>query len=429
MVNNELIKQNIWKPEDEGDHYPSQKEWWCFETLFKTIDDGKKWNLKCSMDYRYEPVKDCFITYYLFNITDKKLEVEKALNDDFNKLSFKKGKLDIKYENFTITGLYPNYKIVIEDKKQDFKIDLDIKAKIPPHWSAENVTNGYLPIGLGYYRFGWILNSDLNGTLYLKGRNYSVKGIAYCEHAWGNWSYKNPFKDVSNIKKTVSIYGNLVNHWLKQHKPKIPDTIEFNSNNDPVGYDWFWGVSENNISVFFGNAMFWVSRGPSFGVLTVFKDNEFLDFFDVDFQYNKIAFIKKVDLDYPTDITVNGRLDDKKIKLRVWSELKANEYIYEFPNKGYYKAIIMCEMPAKMQGFYEDKENNLEINGDCKFVPQRQPTSIGYNSLKIDFLKPPKGLGLSFDFNSHFFKKRIFSSIQFAPKPRIKFNFRHLNDM
>ena len=426
-MNNSVITQNIWTPEDEGDHYPSKKEWWCFEALFKTIDDDKKWNLKCSMAYRHDPKKDCFITYLLFNITDKKLEVKKALNDDFNKLEFKKGKVDIKYEKFTITGLYPNYNLKIEDKKQEFKININVKAKIPPHWSSQDSTNGYLPLGFGYYRFGWIQNCEVNGTLQLKGKEHLIKGISYNEHAWGNWSYKNPIKDFSNIKKTISIYGNLAGQWLSHYKLKIPDSIEFNSNNDPVGYDWFWGISENDISVFFGNAMFWLSRGPSFGILTLFKDNEFIDFFDVDFRYNKNAYIKDYDLDYPVDMTVIGRLDDKKIQLRVCSVLPAHEYIYDFPSKSFYKAIVMCEMPAKMEGIFKDKKNEIKINGDCKLVPQRQPTRFGYNSLKINFLKPPKGFGLSFDFNSHYFKKRIFSNIQFAPKPKIKFNVRHLN--
>lgn len=126
-------------------------------------------------------------------------------------------------------------------------------------------------------------------------------------------------------------------------------------------------------------------------------------------------------------MTVIGRLDDKKIQLRVCSVLPAHEYIYDFPSKSFYKAIVMCEMPAKMEGIFKDKKNEIKINGDCKLVPQRQPTRFGYNSLKINFLKPPTGFGLSFDFNSHYFKKRIFSNIQFAPKPKIKFNVRHLN--
>ena len=31
------LHNNPWTPTDEGDHYPSMKEWWSVETLFRTV--------------------------------------------------------------------------------------------------------------------------------------------------------------------------------------------------------------------------------------------------------------------------------------------------------------------------------------------------------------------------------------------------------
>ena len=46
--------KNPWTSQDEGDHHPSMKEWWCFESLFKTLEDNRKWTLKPTMAYEQE---------------------------------------------------------------------------------------------------------------------------------------------------------------------------------------------------------------------------------------------------------------------------------------------------------------------------------------------------------------------------------------
>jgi len=64
--------------------------------------------------------------------------------------------------------------------------------------------------------------------------------------------------------------------------------------------------------------------------------------------------------------------------------------------------------------------------------PQRQISKLGHNSLKLDFLLPPKGVGIDADFNSHYLKKRITTRIHLVPHPCIKFKVlkgRLRNDM
>lgn len=420
------MQKNPWTPEDEGDHYPSMKEWWCIETLFKTLEDNRKWNLKSSFAYELE-TPSCFFLYHLFDMTSKKLVARSSINDDIGKLSHKKNKVDLKYEKNSIKGLYPNYKIHIEDDKNDFTIDMTYDAKIFPHWSAQDSTNGYLPFGLDHYRYGWLLNCDLSGSLKFKGESYKIKGKGYLEKAWGNWSYSNPFQKLSGFRKTISTYGNLFYWWSSHQKPKILDCIAFTTENNPFGYDWFWGVFKNDWTIFYGNSLFWLSEGPAIGVLTLFTNgNNYLDFADVNFKYNKSKYIEKYDMYYPIDLDISANLDDKKIKLRVWPTCEIYEYIEKFKGDGFYKAFIVPEIPGKIKGVYSDDKGEVKLEGDCKIVQQRQPSKLGHNSLKINILKPPKGVGVTVDFKSHYLKKNLFTKIQLAPHPRFSFNFNKL---
>jgi len=417
-------EKNPWTPQDEGDHFPVMKEWWCFETLFKTIKDNRKWNLKLSMAYQQE-TPSCFYNYYLFDITNNKLVFHKALNDDINKFKHKKEKVDLKYEKTTAKGLYPNYEIHLEEPKKDFTADLKFKAKIFPHWSAQDATNGYLPIGFDHYRYGWLLNCDLTGKIKIKNEILDLKGKGYLERAYGNWSYKNPFTILSNLKKTINTYGKLSNWWISQHKPKIPNKISFTTENNPFGYDWFWSVFENDWSVFYGNSMLWVKEGPSFGVLTLFKDlNNYIDFSDIKFKYNKSRYLPKYDLYYPIDLTINAKKDDKKLNIRAWATCNGHEYEHVFKNSGFYKAFYLCELPGKIKAEYEDKNKKVNLKGDCKLVQQRQVSLLGHNSLTLKVIKPPKGIGFNFDLDSHFMKKRIKTKINLASRKMLNFSLK-----
>ena len=419
-------QKNPWTPEDEGDHYPSMKEWWCIENLFKTLEDNRKWNLKSSFAYEME-TPSCFFLYHLFDMTSKKLVARRSTNDDIDKLSHKKNIVDLKYEKNTIKGLHPKYKIHIEDDEKDLTIDFNYNAKIYPHWSAQDSTNGYLPFGLDYYRYGWLLNCDLSGSLKFKGKLYKTKGKGYLEKAYGNWSYTNPFQKLSGFRKAISTYGNLTSWWFSNWKPRIFDRIAFTTENNPFGYDWFWAVFKNDWSIFYGNSLFFISEGPAFGVLTLFtKGNNYLDFADITFKYNKTKYIEEYDMKYPIDLSLTANLDNKKIKLRVQPTCEIYEYIEKFKGNGFYRAYIVPEIPGRIDGLYSDDEGTVKLEGDCKIVQQRQPSKLGHNSLKIDILKPPKGVGVTVDFNSHFLKKKVFTKLQLAPRPSFSFDFKKI---
>jgi hypothetical protein len=417
---------NPWKPEDEGDHYPVMKEWWTIETLFKTLEDNRKWNFKLIIASKMETTS-CFFQYALFDITNKRCVLRKDIDDDIKKLSHEKNKLDLKYGKSTVAGLYPDYNIHIEDEEQGLNFDIKYKAKSLPHWIAHDITNGKVPFGWNYYRYGYIPNCTIDGTLKIKDESYTVGGKGYLEHVWGNWSYQNPFQRLSGVKDTFSTYLKLGKWWLSQHKPRIPHSIEFTTENNIFGYDWAWGVFDNDWSLFYGNVLFWLSRGPAFGILSVTPDGKkYWDFCNINFHYNKLIYVKKYDIYFPSDLELVGVLDDKKIHLRFRLTAESYEYIDEFKNKGFYKAFILSEMPGEVEGLYTDSEKTVKLKGDCKMMPLRQPSSLGHNSLKLDFLLPPKGVGVDIDFDSHYIKRRIKKKIQLAPYPKFKFEVEKL---
>ncbi len=414
-------QENPWTPEDEGDHYPVMKEWWTVETLFTTEEDNRKWNLLASFSYKLS-TRSCFFQYVLFDITSKKCVSNREEDNSLDKLHRTKNKIDLKYGSSFLTGTYPNYHVHIENKEKDIIADIQYDADSLPHWIAQDKTNGYLPIGLNNYRYGFLPNCKLSGTLNFKGVKYKINGTGYLEHAYGNWSYQNPFHKISGLKKTLSIYAKLGGWWLSQNKVRIPKRIGFSTENNIYGYDWIWGIFDNNWSLFFGNSMFWINEGPSFGALYLTQNGrDYLEFCNVRFRYNKLIYVEKYDFYYPSEIELKAIFDKYTINLRFWKTTESYEYIDPYMDRGMFKAWVLCEMPGKMKGNFTDGEKSIELSGNCKIVPLRIPSAYGHNEIKLEFIRPPQGVGINMNVDSHYFMKKINAKIHLAPRPSFKF--------
>ena len=412
---------NPWSPEDEGDHNPVMKEWWTIETLFQTLKDNRKWNLIASFSYK-NLEKTCFFQYVLFDITNKKHVACKDVDDSIENIITSKNQVNVQYDKSYIKGVYPNYNIHIEDDEADLSFDVNYNANSYPHWIAQNKTNGFLPIGLNNYRYGFLPNCPFEGDLKLGDESYKIKGKGYLEHAYGNWSYRNPFRVIKGLNKTISIYSKLGRWWLNHNKIKIPKKISFTTENNIFGYDWVWGIFENDWSIFFGNSMFWVKEGPSFAALYLTKDGRnYLEFCNVRFKYLKEIHIKEYDMYYPYELELIGKLDDKKIDIVFKGTTEPYEYIDPYHGSKMYRAWVLCELPGRMKGTYSDSNSEVELEGDCKIVPLRLPSALGHNSIDFEFLHPPKSVGLKINVNSHYLNKKLFSKLEFKPRPSFKF--------
>ncbi len=416
----ELI--DFWITQNGRNHPTSSIEWWCAETFFKTVEDNKEWNLKAVLTEWYKENKS------KLNITlfDKKSDRYFSFLSEklTSNLETKKDSCYIKYENSYIKGKFPDYEMTFEDKDNDILIFLKYHSNIHPHWISQEITDGTIPMGLGFYKYGFIPKCEVTGEMKIKEKKYEIKGIGYYEHVWGNISFENPFTKISKKKHTISSYAKLIGWWIHNHKIKIPKSLEFCNENNPFGYDWTWALLDNGWSLFYGNSMFFIKKGPALGILYLNKgDNSYEQFCDINFEYRKTRYIKKYDFYYPSEIKFTAKKDDKKLELIFSMVGVSREYVSLFRKKAIWKGLVICEAPGIVKGNYYDGSKKIPINGICKIEPQRQIPRIGHNSLKLDFYLPPKGFGCKIEFDSHFLNKKIGFIFQLKPKLKVRLNF------
>jgi hypothetical protein len=153
---------------------------------------------------------------------------------------------------------------------------------------------------------------------------------------------------------------------------------------------------------------------------------EYWDFCDISYRYNKVHYVEEFDVYFASDIEVDACLDDKHLHLRFFLNTRAYDYIDRFEHQGFYKAFILSEMPGEMIGWFQQGDKRIELQGDCKLMPLRQASSLGHNALRFDFLKPPKGVGVAIDFNSHYFKKHFTLNMRLLPKPRFQVSLKRI---
>jgi len=414
---------NLWTTEDEREHFPCVLEWWAVESFFKTVENEEKWSLKSVFTQWSENKKDIGSRFILnlFNQTNN-IFTECNIRIDGKKLNVKKNKFDVSFNESFIKGSYPNYEINLIDNKSNIKINLKYESISLPHWIGQDITNGWLPLGAGFYRYGFIPINKISGYIEKNNKKLKIDGIGYLEHVWGDLFYNNPFFNLIGFKKTIPFYLKIFRWWKENNKIKIPDSLVLSTENNPFGYDWSWAVFDNGWSIFYGNILFWIMKGPAFGTLIFTKDGQnYKEFVNLSFEYNKIQKSKNFDFVFPTEFEVFAR--DKKEELKLHFKMKSDpiEFVSTFPKGKYYLGLVICEAPGIVEGYYYDGKNKININGFAKIEPQRQVSMLGHNMLKIDFVKPPKGMGISFNLNSNLLKKEIFTSIQLFPRPKIKF--------
>ncbi len=424
-----LKEKNPWKPEDEREHFPCTLEWWAVESFFKSIEDKKKWSLKTVFNEWFERQKD---VGSIFNLTLFDEQSGKHLSyfsrTDNKKLDTSKDRFEVRYEESFIKGAYPNYEMFFIDKKNDIKLNIKYTAESVPHWISQEVTDGWLPMGFGFYRYGFIPKNQISGTMQIQDKKFHIEGKGYFEHVWGDFFYDNPLSNILGAKKTISVYFKLIKWWLHNHRLKIPNSIIFGTENNPFGYDWAWALFDNGWTIFYGNALFWFMNGPSVGNLIFSKDGKkYKEFGDINFHYNKMQYSTNYDFFYPTEFELKARHGKEILFLKFKMTSKSREYVSRFPKSKYWIALVICEAPGIVEGYYFDGKNKVKLSGIAKIEPQRQASVIGHNTLKIDILKPPNGVGFSLDFESHYLKKKMFINLRLAPHPKIKFDFKRID--
>ena len=419
---------NPWSVEDEKEHPSSTLEWWCVEAFFKSSENNEKWVLKGDFtQWNVKPnSKGSIYKFMLLNQDTNDIFVSDNRNDSTRLKSFVKN-LNIKFDESFLKGEFPDYEMFFRNKKDDIELFLKYNAKSYPHWIAQDITNGCLPVGLGFYKYGYIPKGDVSGTLKIKNKKFSINGKGYYEHVWGDFTYRKLFENIKGLKKSISTYLQLLKKWIHNNKIKIPNRLIIGSENSPLGYDWAWILLDNGWSIFYGNIMFWLMEGPAAGILILTKDGKiYEEWFNINFKYNKTKKANDYDFHYPTEMEINATKGKDKIHMKLKMTSEPREYVSNFGEGNYWIGISVCESPGIIEGYYDDGEKKTKLTGICKIEPQRQISISGHNTLKIDIIKPPKGFGLSCDLQSNFLNKRMTSKLHILPKPKFCFTINNL---
>ncbi|MFO7677752.1 MAG: lipocalin-like domain-containing protein [Thermoplasmatota archaeon] len=418
---------NVWTADDEKQHFPSTIEWWCMEGFFQTISDKKKFSFKTTFTEWYELSPKNIGSLFnlsLFNRETGDHFMEYTRNEK-DRLISKPDLFHVEYEDCFLKGKYPLYEMRMFNRKKTIKLHLTYHATSLPYWVAQQATKGHLPMGLGSYRYGFIPNGKLTGTIDVMGDQYDIKGFGYYEHVWGNFSYTNPFKNLSDYKKTLSTYIKLVGRQFLGTKPSFPKTLSLSTENNPLSFDWAWAVLDNGWSVFYGNVLFWIMQGPVMGTLILCKDGKrYEELKNINFRYNKTAFSKSKGFYYPTDLEITAQGKDKTINLRFIMENEAGEYLRWFDDSRLYSGYAIVESPGSVRGMYCTTDSKTKLSGICKIEIQRQISKLGHNMVTFNFKCPPRGFGLDVDVDSHFLSKKMNMSIELFPRPTIGFSIK-----
>jgi len=417
--------QNPWTTDDEREHFPSGREWWCSEAFFTTIEDGRKWSFKngftqwvdkpniVGSNYSqtlFDLNKNTFFRHYSSNKSRKLI----TSSDSFN----------IQFQNSVLKGGYPHYDMYLVDDTNDIVLELKYNAESIPRWVAQNITDGRMPMGFGDFRYGFIPRLKLSGIMKKGNKEYTIDGNGYFEHVWGDFSFVNPFSNVKGLKGTFQTYAKLISWWKQHHTIKIPKNISFSSENNPFGYDWIWAYFDNGWSIFFGNIRFWIYEGPAMGTLIITKNGmDYTEFCNIRFRYHKVEYSKMYDFYYPTDLELIAKKDHQQIRLRCKSISTTMEGVTKSPSGRYWLGFVITEVPCVIDGFYSDQGRKTMLNGSAKLESHRLVSIFGHNLLKLEFLLPPNGFGISSQFVSHYFKKNVRLNIQLIPRPHLKFGF------
>jgi hypothetical protein len=422
--------QDIWSADDEKNHFPSTIEWWCMEGFFHRLSDKKRFSFKTTFTEWYElhPKNiGSLFNLSLFNreTGDHFMQYTRNEND---RLVSKKDEFHVAYEECFLKGRYPLYEMKMHNRNKNIELDLQYRASSLPYWVAQKATNGHLPMGLGSYRYGFIPNGELKGCMVVDGEKFDISGFGYYEHVWGNFSYTNPFRNLSEYHKTFLTYLKLIGRQIEGVKPLFPRKLVLATENNPLSFDWAWAVLDNGWSVFYGNFLFWIMQGPVMGTLIVCKDGkQYEELKNISFKYNKTAFSKSKGFCYPTDFEITAQGKNETIHLHFVMEQQAGEYLRFFNDSTLYCGYAIVESPGTVSGIVDSKHQKTSLSGTCKIEIQRQISKLGHNSVAFDFLLPPDGLGLCVDVDSHYLTKKMNACVKLFPFPKFTFSMKDLS--
>jgi hypothetical protein len=417
-----MIKESVWSAADDRPHPECKQEWWSTEA-FLTDTAGNRWSLRAYIwEYVERKRPETFLIMTVLN--ERTGEHYTYTSREARRIHVDGERLDVRCGASRIEGLYPVYSMVFQDPQHRISVALRYEAAAAPAWVADEVTRGWLPLGFGFFRYGFIPRLTVSGSLKIGEKTLSVSGVGYYEHIWGEFSYLKVASVLYNPLKTFSIYSKLIVWWIKHNKHALPRSIVFASENNPIGNDWAWGVLENGWTLFYGNILLWVMEGPAMGTLILTKDGRtYTEFGTLSFRYTKIKHDTTYDFVYPTELEVIARHEGEMLHVFFDMDSGRDEVLDVFSHDDRWTSLVVCENPGRVRGVYRDGDAEVALVGRCKLELQRQLSHRGHNSLRLTFTR----LGCSYELVSHYFGKKVSGTVQFLPKPLVRWTMRTIS--
>jgi hypothetical protein len=387
----------IWA-NNEGDHYPCSREWWNVDAFF--CGDDKNWSLTSSFEYELEtPACNMFLT--LFDLTENRSYSLGSYGDPIGTLYHEKDVVNLSYGGSWMRGHYPTY--IVHFERKGIRIHMEYTAVTPSQFVAGNISNGILPMGLGYYIYGFIPRCIVTGVIALNNRTFFIHGQGYYEHVWGNWTYSTPFTGQSDVRGVLSAYSNLARWWLHDRVCLVPPSVTLSSDTNMFGYDWIWALFSNNWTLFYGNIMFWIENGPVFGILYLITDTgEYITFSDIQHFYKTKVYVPEFDVYYPSQIVLTAYTEGKTLHLCFSMETTPHMYLDTNVTSSLWQAIALWESPGTVTGHYSDGAEIVMLSGCCEIEPDRQISTLGHADASFTFVAQRDRVGVEVAALSHY---------------------------
>lgn len=161
------------------------------------------------------------------------------------------------------------------------------------------------------------------------------------------------------------------------------------------------------------------------GIFILSKDGStYTEFGTIRFKYKRTKYEKTYDFVYPTELELTAIKGEETFHLVFDMDPTRNESIDVFSHDDNHVSLVVCENPGTVKGYYQKGHERISVSGICKLELQRQLSQRGHNSLRLNIIYPPQGIGCDSEFDSHFFNKTITAHFHLAPKPRIQFSIK-----
>ncbi len=415
-------------PEDEGDHYPIGYEIWFYHASL-IFEDGQHWDTLATFVYFMNKDKDgytngsSFIRNRIWNRETGEC-FDYFQPDDFpGEFKTTKNEVNLAYYNSSGEGLYPNYHFYIDDDVHNIKTDLNFHATSYPCWLAEESMNRTIPTGFnGFCSAYFIPLLEVEGSVTINGNAYNVTGIAYFEHDFADYYSGNPFyvfsfKEVYKNLRLTSSYSIWLVKQVIFNRPRVAPSWHRSSDN-MAGWIWKWMVFENGWSiVIFLPAIICVSGGVVPVFLYLSKDGvNYSEFGCVNWRNIREKYVKRAGIYIPIEYEIIGRKGDTEFCIKYNSTTGITAlYGSDWSPDSNMDSVTFYSC-GDVTGYGKDENGEVQLYGHGAFEQTRVFSKfIKHRSRDIELILPPKGLGISFKFRSHYLGYERFLKIQIRP--------------